>query len=132
MRGVPSVSYPHGARQGVNDMRTKTDDRRRLTVEEVREILDRPKGLVIEDAVAYWLEDDQGQRLCPDSDRTTEPFAKVLDLHRQGRDPDHMRLWARLDTGEHYEVGGGVILLDVAESAAGIPWEERTARQTRT
>ena len=40
----------------------------------------RPLEVVIEDAVAYWLEDDRGQRLCPDSDRTIEPFAKALEL----------------------------------------------------
>ena len=109
-------------------MRTKTGDRRPWTVEEVREILRRPKELVIEDAVAYWLEDDRGRRLCPDSNRTIEPFAKVRELHRAGMDPDRMLLWALLDSGERYEVGGGIVLLDVAESAAGIPWEERTAR----
>ena len=35
---VPSVLYPHGARQGVNDMNTRTDDRRHWTVEEVEEM----------------------------------------------------------------------------------------------
>ena len=39
-----------------------------------------------------------------------------------------MLLWALLESGERYEVGGGIILLDMAKSAAGIPWEERTAR----
>ena len=66
--------------------------------------------------------------MCPDSNRTIEPCAKVLELNRAGMDPDRMLLWALLESGERYEVGGGVILLDIAESAAGIPWEERTAR----
>lgn len=109
-------------------MRTRAAERRRWTVEEVRERLSRPHRLVIEDAVAYWIQDARGHRLCPDSDETIAPLAKVLELYREGTDPDTMILWARLETGEHYEVGGGVILLDIAESAAGIPWEERTAR----
>jgi len=73
-------------------MRTKTDERRRRTVEEVRELLRRPHRLVIEDAVAYWLEDEQGRRLCPDSDSTIAPCAKVLELYRAGMDPDRMLL----------------------------------------
>ncbi len=110
-------------------MRTKSGERRSWTDEELQEFLRRPKELVIDDAVAYWLEDDMGQRLCPDSDRTIAPCAKLVELHRGGMDPDRILLWARLDTGERYEIGGGVILLDVAESAAAIPWEERTARR---
>ncbi len=109
-------------------MSTRTDDRRHWTAEEIKEILSRPLEVVIEDAVAYWLEDDRGQRLCPDSDRTIEPFAKALELHRAGMDADRMLLWALLESGERYEVADGVILLDMAESAAGIAWEERTAR----
>lgn len=123
------MSYPHGARRGVNDVRTRTGDRRRLTVDEVQQILGGPLELVIDDAFAYWLEDDQGKRLCPDSTRTIAPIAKALELHRAGMDADRVLLWALLDTGERYEVGGGIILIDVAESAAGIPWEERTARR---
>jgi hypothetical protein len=110
-------------------MNTRTDDRRHWTVEEIRLILSRPLEVIIDDAVAYWLEDDRGQRLCPDSDRTIAPLAKALELHRAGMDPGRMLLWALLDTGERYEVGGGIILLDMAESAAGIPWDERTARR---
>lgn len=44
-------------------------------------------------------------------------------------DPDRMLLWSLLETGERYMVADGIILLDMAESAAGIPWEERSARR---
>ena len=109
-----------GARQGVNDLNTRIDDRRHWTVEEIKEVLSGPLEVVIEDAVAYWLEDDQGRRLSPDSDRTIKPFLRVLELHRSGTDPDRMLLWALLESGDRYEVSSGVILLDMAESAAGI------------
>jgi hypothetical protein len=109
-------------------MHTRTADRRRWTVEDIREWLRGPIEVVIDGALAYWLEDDQGERLSPDSTRTIAPFGKALELHRLGADPDTIMLWARLDTGERYEVGGGVILIDMAESAVGIPPHQHTAR----
>lgn len=112
-------------------MHTRAADRRRWTVEDIRERLRGPIEVVIDGALVYWLEDDRGQPLCPDSDRTIEPFAKVLELHRAGMHPDRMLVWALLDTGERYEVGSGIILIDMAESAGGVPPQERTARRRR-
>lgn len=113
-------------------MHTRTDDRRHWTVEEIRAKLSGPLEIAIDGAVAYWLEDDQGERLCPDSTRTIVPFGRALELHRAGFDPDSMLLWALLDTGERYEVGSGIILIDMAESATGVPSQDRTARRSRS
>ena len=99
-------------------MHTRIDDRRHWTVEEVRAKLSSPVEIVIDGAVAYWLEDDGGRRLSPDSTRTIVPFARALEVHRMGTDPDTMRLWARLDDGRRYEVGRGIILIGMAEAAA--------------
>jgi hypothetical protein len=49
-----------------------------------------------------------------------------LELYRAGRDPDTMLLVARLETGERYELEGGVVLIDLAEASAGIPARPRT------
>jgi hypothetical protein len=110
-------------------MSTRTTRSPRLTVEEVHRILDGPLELVIDDAVSYWLEDDAGDRLSEEATTTKGPFARALELHELGRDPDRMVLVARLDTGERYEVGGGLPLIDMAEAAAGIPARPRTPRQ---
>jgi hypothetical protein len=88
-------------------------------------MLQGPLELVIDDAVAYWLEDDSGNRLGEESIRTKAAFARALELHGSGRDPDTMLLVARLQTGERYELCGGVILIDLAEASAGIPARPR-------
>jgi len=97
-----------------------------ITVDDVRRILQEPLEMVLDDADAYWLEDDLGQRPGPESDRSLGPLALALELDRAGRDPDTMKLCARLDTGERYELGGGPNLIDCAEAAAGIPARPRT------
>ena len=101
-------------------MPTRTPLRPRRTIEDVHRLLDGPLELVIDDAVAYWLEDDTGRCLSPETPRTIEPFAKALELHRLGTDPGQMLLCARLKSGERYEVGGGPILIEMAQAAAGI------------
>lgn len=53
-------------------MHTRTSRRPRYTVEDVHRILDGPLELVIDDAVSYWLEDDAGHRLSPESSRTID------------------------------------------------------------
>lgn len=85
-----------------------------------------PLEMVIEDAVAYWLEDDEGHRLGPECDRSIGPLFLALDLARSGHDPDGLLLRVPLDTGERYEVGGGLNLIGIAEHAAGIPRGPRT------
>ena len=108
-------------------MHTKTVGRKpRTSVEDLKRILQGPLELVIDDAVAYWLEDDAGHPLSDESTRTKAPFARALELNRAGRHPDTMLLVARLETGERYELGGGVILVDLAEASAGIPARPRT------
>jgi hypothetical protein len=109
-------------------MRTKTPPRASRTIEEVHRILDGPLELVIDDAVAYWLEDDEGQCLSQEASRTLVPFARALELHRTGMDPERMLLCARLETGQRYEVGGGSPLIDMAEAAAGIAARPRTTK----
>src|SRR5688500_2474441 len=109
-------------------MHTKDAGRKpRTSVEDLKRILSGPLELVIDDAVAYWLEDDEGHPLSDESTRTKAPFARALELHRAGRDPDTMRLVARLETGERYELEGGVVLIDLAEASAGIPARPRTS-----
>lgn len=107
-------------------MRMKANPEAVVTVEDVRRILQGPLELVLDDADAYWLEDDLGHRLGPESDRSLGPLSLALELHRAGRDADTMRLCARLDTGERYDLGGGLNLIDCAEAAAGIPARPRT------
>ena len=112
-------------------MRTKTGLDSRPTVEDVRRMLAGPLELVIEDAVAYWLEDDEGHHLGPESDRSLGPLFLALELARSGHDPDRLLLCVRLDTGERYEVGGGLNLIDIAEHAAGIPRRPRVRHAWR-
>jgi hypothetical protein len=100
-------------------MPTRTPPSPGRTIEDVHRLLDGPLELVIEDAVAYWLEDDKGRCLSPETPRTIEPFARALELHRLGTDPSQMLLCACLEGGERYEVGGGPILIDMAQAAAG-------------
>jgi hypothetical protein len=108
-------------------MHTKTVGRKpRTSVEDLKRILQGPLELVIDDATSYWLEDVSGARLSEESTRTKAPFARALGLYRGGRDPDTMRLVARLVTGERYELEGGPILIDLAEASAGIPARPRT------
>lgn len=102
-------------------MRTKAAPRRRWTVDDVRRILARPMELVIDGAVAYWLEDASGRRLGPESGRSLQPLSRALGLTRAGRDPDTLLLCARLESGERYEIGGGQSLVGAAEAAAGVP-----------
>jgi hypothetical protein len=98
-------------------------------IERYRRIVSRPLELVLDDAVAYWLEDDAGHRLGPESDRSLAPLFLALELAEWGRDPDKMMLCARLETGERFEIGGGPSLTGVAEAAAGRPRRPRTLRE---
>jgi hypothetical protein len=98
-------------------------------IERYRQIVSRPLELVLDDAVAYWLEDDTGRRLGPESHRSLAPLFLALELAQSGRDPDKMMLCARLETGERFELGGGPSLVGVAEAAAGLPRRPRTLRE---
>ena len=109
-------------------MNTKAAPRARRSIEDVKRILARPLELVLDDAVAYWLEDGKGHRLGPESDRSLAPLFLVLELAKSGRDPDDMMLCSRLETGERFELGGGPNLIDAAEAAAGIPARPRTVK----
>jgi hypothetical protein len=111
-------------------MSTKVAPRPRRSIEDVKRILARPLELVLDDAVAYWLEDDVGHRLGPESDRSLAPLFLALELAQSGRDPDKMMLCARLETGERFELGGGPSLIGVAEAAAGVPRHPRALRET--
>lgn len=110
-------------------MSTKTVPGSHATIERYRQIVSGSLELVIDDAVAYWLEDDSGKRLSPEAIRTIEPLARVLQLVESGTNPDALLLCARLDTGERYEIGSGLSLIDIAEAAAGIPARPRALRE---
>jgi len=69
----------------------------------------------------YWLEDDAGHRLGPESDRSLAPLFLALELAQSGRTPDEMLLCARLETGERFELRGGPNLINAAGAAAGLP-----------
>jgi len=111
-------------------MRTKPVDSHHFTVEDVHRIRSRPLEMVLDDAVAYWLEDVSGHQLSPEASRSLGPLFRALDLAAAGHDPDDMILCARLDTGERFELGGGLSLVGVAEAAAGIPARPRQSRST--
>jgi hypothetical protein len=101
-------------------MPTRTAPSPKRAIEDIHRLLNGPLELVIDDAVAYWLEDDQGRCLSPETPRTIEPLARALELHGLGADPSRMLLCARLHGGERYEVGGGPGLIDMAQAAAGV------------
>ncbi|MFV2063938.1 MAG: hypothetical protein ACC726_10565 [Chloroflexota bacterium] len=107
-------------------MTTKERTDSAALIERYRQIVSRPLELVLDDAVAYWLEDDAGHRLGPESHRSLAPLFLALELTQAGRDPDDLLLCARLDTGERFELGGGPSLIGAAEAAAGIPARPRT------
>ena len=100
-------------------MRTRTAESQ--AVARMRALLAGPLEVRIDGAVAYWIADANGTPLGPESDRTLEPCALVLRLTAAGADPEELTLWARLQDGELYDVGGGDSLVDTAEGAAGIP-----------
>jgi hypothetical protein len=87
----------------------------------VHRILDRPSELVLDDAVAYWLEEASGRHLGPEAERSLRPMFLALKMARAGRDPDGLVLCARLEDGERFEIGRGPGLISVAEVAAGLP-----------
>jgi hypothetical protein len=109
-------------------MSTKAAPRPRRSIEDVKRILARPLELVLDDAVAYWLEDGAGHRLGPESDRSLAPVFLAVEFFQSGRDPDDLLLCARLETGERFEIGGGPSLIGIAEAAAGIPARPRTVK----
>jgi hypothetical protein len=98
-------------------------------IERFREVVSGPLELIVEGAVAYWLEDHAGQRLGPESDRSLAPLFLALGLARDGRDPDTLLMCARLGNGVRFEIGSGVNLIDIAEHAAGIPRSPRTPKE---
>ena len=108
-------------------MPTKTAGRKpKYTVEVFKRILQGPLELVIDGAEAYWLEDGAGQEVPPASDRTLAPLYLALGLILQGRDPDGLTLYARLQDGERYRITSGISLVSIAEHAAGIKGRPRT------
>jgi hypothetical protein len=96
-----------------------------VSIEEFGRMLGEPKELVLDGAEAYWLEDHDGHRIGPESDRSLAPLFLSLGLAREGRDPDTLFLCARLTSGERFEIGGGPSLIGVAEHAAGVPRRSR-------
>jgi hypothetical protein len=113
-------------------MRTNTASDSQAAIERYRKLVSGPLEIIIDGAEAYWLADGSGQRLTPESTRTLAPLAKALELDRSGRDPDDLHLYARLANGERYEISSGLLLVDMAEGAAGIPRRPRTAKGSRT
>lgn len=113
-------------------MRTRTARSSDPVIAAFEKMLDGPMGVSITGAEAYWLEDSGGNRLGPESERTDAPFARALALVGSGTDPEELSVWARLARGERYRVGAGLILVDMAEHAAGIPGRPRVITDRRT
>lgn len=113
-------------------MRTRTTRSSDPVIAAFEELLDGPMGVSIIGAEAYWLEDQAGDRIGAEHDRTDAPFAQALALVNAGADPDNLSVWARLAHGERYRVGSGLILVDMAEGAAGIPGRPRVCTDRRT
>lgn len=101
--------------------RTTTDPWSDATIPKLGRSLAEPKELVLDHAEAYWLEDRDGRRIGPESDRSLAPLFLSLGLVREGRDPESLMLCARLADGVRFEVGGGPCLIAVAAHTAGIP-----------
>lgn len=86
-----------------------------------RHRMTRPTEIVIEDAVAYWVEDRAGHVIGAESERTVQPFALVLEAIEGGIDPCGLVVYARLADGTRYEVGSGELLAGMARRSAGVP-----------
>ena len=102
------------------------------TIDDLQRILSGPLEVRIDGAAAYWIGQPGGTPLGPESDRTLDPCALVLRLMADGVDPDDLMLWARLENGELYDVGGGVSLVGMAQGTFGIPARPRIPANKRT
>ena len=113
-------------------MRTSTRTAESPAVARMRAFLAGPLEVRIDGAAAYWIGQSDGTPLGPESDRTLDPCALVLQLIADGVDPDDLMLWARLENGELYDVGGGVNLVGMALGTFGIPARPRIPASQRT
>jgi hypothetical protein len=104
-----------------SEPRTSADPASDTKVDQLRRALAEPKELVLDGAEAYWLQDPDGERVGPKSERSLAPMFLALGLVREGCDPDSLILWARLHGGELFEIGGGPSLVAIAAHTAGIP-----------
>jgi hypothetical protein len=102
-------------------MDTKTDSAEAERIAAFRRRMAQPIEIVIEDAVAYWLEDGNGRKLGTESSRTVEPLAATLRAIEDGVRPEDLVVWARLTDGTRYEVGSGALLVGMARRSAHIP-----------
>lgn len=105
-------------------MRTRTADQEPQLAEVVGGP-QRPREIIIDGAVAYWLEDADGTCLGPESNRTLAPFAQALELVDSGTPSDGLAVWARLSDGTRFLVAADLLLVDAAEAAAGLPARPR-------
>jgi hypothetical protein len=92
--------------------------------------LDRPFRLVITGATAYWLEHFDGRLLTDEAPTSDLALAQVLASVATGADPKQLRLMCRGADFDRYEISRGMILVDLAEGAAGIPAAPRSLRVT--
>jgi len=79
-----------------------------------------PTEFGLEGAEAYWLEEREGTRIGPVSDRSLAPMFLLVGLAREGRDPDRLTLWARLAGGQRFEISRGPDLIELASRTTGI------------
>jgi len=111
-------------------MRTKHVDLSADPVQRFRDALRRPHGFTVEGIDAFWLENAAGDRISSEYPDTGPALAETLAALRDGADPDDIVLVGRPGRGGGRSViSSGLILLDLAEAAAGIPARPRVERE---
>jgi hypothetical protein len=112
-------------------MRTKHVDLSADPLQRFRDALRRPHGFIVEGIDAFWLENVAGDRISSSEYPDTGPaLAETLAALENGADPEDIVLVGQRSRGGGRSViSRGLILLDLAEAAAGIPARPRVARE---
>ena len=110
-------------------MRTKPARSDEERIRAFNELLNQPSIVEIDDATAYWLEGQDGRRIGDESPTSETPLLAVLAEVNRGVDPLGLSLVCNApdDAAGHarYVISSGAGLVDMAESAAGIPARPR-------
>jgi len=111
-------------------MRTKPARSDEERIRAFNELLNQPSIVEIDDATAYWLEGEDGQRIGEEYPTSEAPLLAALEVVGRGVDPIGLSLVCNApDDGAaddgRYVISSGPGLVDMAESAAGIPARPR-------